>query len=438
MEQHGLKPRVTSRKQLASRAATAALGLFCLVPAARGADWPRFRGPDGSGVSSEKELPAAWSDTSGVTWKADLPGPGSSCPIVSKGKIFVTCYSGYGAPGGGTEKKPLRHVVCLDPANGKIVWDKTLESPHEEAAYQGIGIPNHGYASSTPAADGERVYSFFGTAGVVCHDFDGKELWRAAVSPDPRTHNFGSASSPVVQGEMVIVPASIECEAIVAFDRKSGKEAWRATCKGYGGWWGTPVPAEAEGRTDLVFALPGELWALNPETGKLRWFAGWPADQGVCTSPIVVGGLAYAVGGRQGGATAVRVGGKGDVTGTHVAWKASAGSYVPSPVLVEGHLYWVTDRGIAFCVKADTGDVVYQERLENAGSVYASITAGDGKLYVTTRRNGTFVIAAKPKFEVLGRNTLSSDSTDFNASPAVSGGRVYLRSNRSLYAIQRS
>ena len=403
-----------------------------------GADWPRFRGPDGSGSSPETGLPTEWSEAKNLAWKTPLPGPGSSSPIVLGGRIFLTCYSGYGTDrrDPGDVSKLKRHVICIDAKDGKVAWDRSIDSKPGEVAYRGIGVPNHGYASSTPVADGERVYAFFGRTGVVAYDLEGKEAWRADVAQDPRTHDFGTASSPVLWEDLVIVPASVECESIVAFDKKTGKEAWRATVEGYGPWWGTPILVETQGRKDLIVSLPGEIWGLNPKTGKLRWHSASFPERNICPSPIAAGGVVYAIGGRQAQSAAVRAGGKGDASKENVIWSKQGGSYVTSPVVHGGHLYYVTDRGIANCVKTDTGEKVYEERLEDAGSVYASPLLADGRIYVVTRRNGTFVLDAKPQFKVLARNRIAGDDTDFNASPAVSDGKIYLRSDRSLYALK--
>lgn len=412
------------------------IGLGCWIVVTLGADWPCFRGPGGSGVSDAKGLPTTWSDDEGIVWKTALPGAGSSSPIVSAGRIFVTCYSGYGVEGASGSIEDLkRHVVCIDPKAGKILWDRAVDSRQPEERYQGIGVPQHGYASSTPVADGKAVYAFFGKTGVIAYDFDGKELWRAAIAEDPRTHMFGSGSSPVLHESLLIVPASVECEEIVAFDKRTGREAWRSPAAGYSAWWTTPVLAKAGDRTELIVSVTEELWGLNPETGGLYWYAESFQDRGFSPSPVVTGGVAYVIGGREGNAAAVRIGGKGDATASHRLWTRGSGSYVPSPVALDGHLYWVTDRGIAYCLKADTGDVVYQERLANAGSVYASAVAADGKLYVVSRRSGTFVLAAKPEFRQLAVNKLESDSSDFNGSPAVCDGKLLLRSNRALYCI---
>ena len=192
----------------------------------------------------------------------------------------------------------------------------------------------------------------------------------------------------------------------------------------------------ADGKQELVTAVPGEIWGLNPETGKLLWYAGALPDGAQCTSLVANGDVVYAVTGMNGNAAAaVRAGGHADVTKTHVVWKASLGAYVPSPVVHDGYLHWVSDRGIACCVKADTGEVVYKERVPGAKDFYSSVLLADGRLYAVSRTQGMFVLAASPKFELLAHNELASDTTLFNASPAVSRGQLLLRSNRSLYCI---
>lgn len=414
-----------------------ALSVLPWRPAQAG-DWPRFRGPDGSGVSPETGFPTKWSNTESLAWKVDLPGPGTSSPIVSKGKVFVTCYSGYGVRGGdpGSPESLRRHVVCVDAASGKVLWDHSIPSKLPEEPFRGIGIPNHGYASSTPVADGERVFAFFGKTGVLALDFAGKELWRADASPDPRTHNFGTASSPVLAGDLVVVPASIECEAIVAFDKKTGKEAWRAPAEGYGGWWSTPILVRSGDAEDIVFNVPGEVWGLNPANGKLRWYAESFQDRGISPSAVAAEGIIYAIGGRQGGAAALRPEGKGDITKS-VLWTERTGSYITSPVVQGKHLYWITDGGVANVLSLEKGERVVQKRVAGLGngSVYASVVAAEGRLYLVTRRSGTLVLKATPELEELATNTFEGDPSDFNASPALSDGKLYIRSDRALYCV---
>ncbi len=401
------------------------------------ADWTRFRGPNGAAVSQESNLPTKWSDEDGVVWKTPLPGPGSSSPITVGDWVFLTCYSGYGRDGGSAEDLK-RHIICVDRHNGSILWQKSVKAKLPESQYRGMGVPTHGYASSTPTTDGERVYAFFGKTGVFAYDLDGKQLWQADVGSQLDFRNFGSGASPIVYKDLVIVNALIEGEAIFALDKRTGTQVWKAPAAGYGGSWSTPILVQAEGRTDLAVAVTDEVWGLNPDTGKLRWYAQTNQGQPICPSLVAEDGVLFAVGGRSGGAIAIRAGGKGDVTKTHVAWTANVGSYIPSPVIHDGHLYWANDSGIAYCLNAKTGDVVYQERLSGISGrqgIYASAIVADNKIYIPSRFDGTLVLAAKPKFEQLAHNELKEDRSMANAGLAVSGGRLLLRSDRFLYSI---
>lgn len=411
------------------------LAVTCVLT---GADWPRFRGPGGLGISESEKLPVKWSESDGVAWKTELPGPGSSSPIVAGNRVFVTCYTGYGVEGAsGSPEQLERLIVCADLDTGKILWRASEKSRHSVTRAGNFGLREHHYASHTPVTDGERVYAFLGSSGVVAYDLSGKRLWQAEVADDPGTAGFGSASSPILYQDVVIVPATVESEAIVAFDRKTGKETWRATASGYGGSWTTPILVDAAGGAkELVISLPDEVWGLNPENGKLRWYAATRISGGaVCPSVISHRDLVVATGGRSGRMVAIRLGGRGELTGSHIAWTASVGSYVPSPVAHDGHIYWVNDRGIAYCLDGKTGETAYRSRLGDDVGVYASILLGGGHLYVVTRRSGTFVLATGPEFKLIARNELPSDGSDFNGSPAAVADRLILRSNRFLYCV---
>ena len=285
----------------------------------------------------------------------------------------MTCFSGYGVKGqDDNADQLLRLLVCAELDSGKILWTASDRSRHGVTRAGGFGVVEHGYASSTPVTDGERVYAFFGTTGVVAYDFSGKEVWRAEVGGDPATDRFGSASSPILYKDLLIVPATVESEAIIAFDVTTGKEKWKAAATGYGRAWTTPILVDTGERQELVVSLPDEIWGLNPENGKLRWYAESSISGGaVCPSTVVENGVIYAIGGRSGRAIAIRAGGRGDVTKSHVAWSVSSGSYVPSPVAYRGHVYWANDRGIVYCLDAKTGEIVFRERLEDA--VYTSL-----------------------------------------------------------------
>jgi hypothetical protein len=394
-------------------------------------NWPGFRGPRGLGISSERGLPVQWSGAQNIAWKTELPGPGSSSPIVWGDRIFLTCYSGYGLsesePGEPADLK--RHLLCLNRADGKILWDQTVDGA-AVTPFQGFQA-RHGYASSTPATDGTLVYVFFEKEGVFAFDFDGKQVWRADAGS--RTHNWGSGTSPVLFEDLVIVNASVEDRALVAFQKQTGKEVWRT--RGMQQSWNTPLLVRvSDTKQELVVSVQGSLLGFDPATGKRLWLCPGVQDY-VCPSVVAEGDTVYAIGGRKSAAVAVKAGGTGSV---EPLWTQTAGSNVSSPVVDGDYLYWVSDRGMALCLDRHTGEIVYQERLRGrAIEAFASALAADGKIYNVTRSSGTFVLAAKPKFELLATNLLDPDRSTCNATPAVSNGQLLLRSNQALYCIGR-
>jgi outer membrane protein assembly factor BamB len=303
----------------------------------------------------------------------------------------------------------------------------------------------HGYSSSTPVTDGERVYVFFGKTGALAFDLDGKQLWKVNLGKQSSNRRWGSGASPVLYKDWVIVNAAEESRSVRVLDKLTGKEIWKAEANSLELCFSTPMLVDCGGgRTDLALALPGEVWGINPDTGKLRWFAETGIDGNVSPSVVAADGVVYVTGGfpRQGSA-AVRAGGKGDVTKTNILWSSQNASYVPSPVVYNGHLYVVSDQGFATCMNAKTGNLVYKERLPGASSTgrggkpfYASPVLVNGHLYAVSRRNGTFVIEAKPEFKLVAQNKLAGDDTDFNATPAVVDRQLFLRSNRALYCIE--
>jgi outer membrane protein assembly factor BamB len=409
--------------------------LICLItltlaaPAA--ADWPRFRGPTGDGVSPEKGLPVKWGPDESVVWKVKMPGPGSSSPILHNGRVYVTCYTGHGDGSKGELKDLRRHLLCIDAATGKKLWQSTVAAKLPEVPF-GTYIREHGYASSTPVTDGERVYAFFGRGGVYAFDLDGKEVWHAEVGRV--LNSWGTAGSPVLYKGFVIVPATIEGSSLYALDRKSGKVAWRV--KGLGDSWSTPALVELPGgKTELVHNGQGEVLGIDPDTGERLWEVEGVSTSTASSSPVARGGVVYVMGASLDGGrtvTAVRCGGRGDVNKTHVLWKYKGGTNHTSPILVGDHLYYFS--GQVVCLRADTGKQVFQERLYDTRSEYASPVAAGGKLWIFTRRSGGFVLAAKDRLEVLAHNDLK-DQSDFNATPAVGGGRLFVRSNAYLYCI---
>lgn len=428
--------------------------LFASSMISGAADWPRFRGPNGSGISpDDKPVPVEWSATKNLKWKIALPGPGSSSPIVVGDRIFVTCWSGYateGQQGTGDITALKRHLVCVDRATGKILWDRSVPAKQPEERYGGMFAQN-GYASHTPVSDGKSVFAFFGKSGVHAFDLDGKALWQADVGDWDDRRGWGSASSPILHGDVLIVPALVESQALYGFDKITGKQLWKAPSEGFAGTWGTPVLAGA----DLAIAVPGEVWGFNPDTGKLRWYATGLQSDSVCNSVVTDGQVVYAMSERGGGSVAIKAGGKGDVSATNTLWTGPNGSRIATPVLYDGRLYWISGT-IATCRDAKTGAEIYNERIEGGtaapssgggqgfgggrrggggGGDYASPVVANGHLYHMGRRGEVLVVKLGPKFELISRNTIEGDTSDHSATPAISNGQIFLRSAKTLYCI---
>jgi outer membrane protein assembly factor BamB len=413
-----------------SLACCVAFGLTNVAFAAE-AEWSSFRGPTGQGESAAKDLPTTWSETENIAWKTPLPGPGASSPVVFGDRIYLTCYTGFFVPGesGGSQEDLKRHLLSIDRKSGKIVWDKPVAAklPEEDK------IRDHGFAANTPAVDAERIYCFFGKTGVIAFDHSGKQLWTADVGS--KTSDWGTAASPVLYKDLVIINASVESESLIALDRKTGDEKWRA--KGIREAWNTPVLVKSEsGREELIVAIQGKVLAFDPDSGKELWKCDTDITWYMVPSVVASKGVVYCLGGRSGvAALAVKAGGEGDVTDSRRLWTSNKGSNVCSPVFYNDHLYWAHEQqGIAFCAKASTGEVLYEKRLPRAGQFYASSILADGKVYHLSRDGRMFVLAAKPEFEQLAVNELR-DGSLFNGSPAVDGSRLLIRSDKFLYCI---
>jgi len=409
---------------------TLLVGFHAPVPSAE--DWPRFRGPDGSNRTQETGLPLTWSERENVVWKTKLPGYGASSPITLGDRIFLTAYSGYGEGEPGPDKAGLRqHVICLDRKSGKVVWNKHTQGNPKERDYGGY-IALHGYSSGSAVTDGETVYAFFGSSGVVAYSLTGEPLWTAQVGSE--THQWGSGSSPIVYDNLLIVNASVESASLIGLNRKTGKEVWRAgdVIQSYS----TPIIIDGTGgQKELVLHSRRRLSGFNPSTGKELWRYDPEVDHYICPSVVAHEGIIYAICARTNKFVAVRSGGRGDVTKTHTVWASEGWSNVPSPVYHKGYLYWLSDRGIANCVEARTGKRVYKERVPDSGKVYASFLLAEGRLYAVSRENGTFVLAASPEFKQLAHNVIANDDSIFNASPVASRGQLLLRSDKYLYCI---
>jgi outer membrane protein assembly factor BamB len=393
-------------------------------------EWRQFRGPAGQGVTSAKGLPLAWSSDQNILWKTALPGPGGSSPVVLGDHIYVTCYSGYAVPGSadGDVSALQRHVICLQRTDGQVLWKKDLAAAQPEQTK----VRDHGYASSTPLVDSDRLYVFLGKSGVFAFTHEGKQLWQADVGD--KVHGWGSASSPVLYQDLVIINAAVESESLVALNKETGKQVWRTG--GMKESWNTPILVPAPGgKQELVVAIAGKVLGFDPATGEQLWSCSTGIGWYMVPSVVNQQEMVYCIGGRSGGGLAVRAGGRGDVTQSRRVWTITKGSNVSSPVFHEGHLYFLHESsGVAYCVEAATGKLVFEERLPGPSPFYASPILAGGRLYAVTRRGTVFVLAAKPQYAQLARNEIG-DRSSFDASPAVAGSTLLIRSDKFLYCI---
>lgn len=422
------------------------------------AEWPQWRGPLGNGVSPSADPPVEWSESKHVKWKVKIPGSGSSTPIVSGNKVFVTTAIPMGEPssatprpeppaerdrsrppgGGGRMRSeiptfPYRFVLmCLDRATGRILWQATANevTPHE-GHHQ-----DHGFASQSPVTDGERVYAYFGSRGLHAFDLEGNRLWSKDLGKMQTRAGFGEGSSPVLAGEMIVVNWDHEGEDfIVALDKRTGAERWRQE-RDEPTSWATPLAVQFGGRTQIVVSGTNRIRSYELETGKQLWECGG-MTMNVIPTPLEEEGVVYVASGFRGNAVlAIQLGKSGDLTGTDaVLWSHDSRTpYVPSPLLYQGRLYFFShNTGMLTAVDAKTGAVVIDaERVPDLTGVYASPVAAADKIYLTGRNGEVVVLRPGNKVEVLAANKLAEK---FDASPAVAGQELYLRGREFLYCL---
>jgi len=390
--------------------------------------WPRWRGPSGQGVVRSGEYPDTWSEKS-IAWKVPVPGRGNSSPIVWRDRIFFTTAYNDGA---------RLSLLCFRRSDGKLLWE--LAAPQESVEYV---HPKNGHASATPVTDGERVYASFGPHGLIAASFEGKLLWHAPIG---RVDNYhGTAGSPVLYKDTVIIyqdgganfgapPSASVPSFIAAFDRKTGKTLWRTPRSATVGW-GTAIVIRAGDRDELVVCSQRRATAYDPANGRELWTVSGLTFE-VIPTPVVGHDLVFCSSGRAGPTIAIRPGGSGDVTSTHVAWSTPKGSpFVPSGIIVGDVLYLVNDmQSIITAYEAKTGTLLFQGRLGEAGreSFSSSPVALDGKVFFTNDDGETFVIEAAREFKLLHVNRLGEPTY---ASPALVDGRWYFRTASSLVAI---
>lgn len=415
------------------------------------ANWPQWRGPDGSGVSNEKNLPGEWSPAKNIKWKTAIAGRGHSSPIVWGNKIFLTtAVEGEVVPGAkavthtnegkeflhpdsvGADRKHTFKVIALNRDTGKILW--------ESVAWEGTPFDNRhrksSYAASTPATDGKLVYAFFGTEGLYAYDFNGKLAWKAQLGK-LATVGMGTGTSPILYENLVIVQCDEdngESSFIVALDKKTGKEAWRTPRKVQVSW-STPLLVRTSTRSELITSGTEFIISYDPATGKELW-RHKGVESNAIPSPVANSEMVFLVAGFPAKiAMAIKLGGRGDLTGTpNVPWKYAKGTaYVPSPILYGDYLYLTTDRGILTCIDARTGEVKYEGgRIPIPATFTASPVAFEGKILMTSEDGDTFIVKAGPKHEILGTNSIGEA---VYASPAIADGRIFIRGEKNLYCI---
>jgi outer membrane protein assembly factor BamB len=390
------------------------LGLGLITGFAPAADWTQFRGPEGSGVSSESGLPIRWGPAQNIRWKVDLPGRGLSSPVVAGGRVYLTACTGF--------DQDRLHVLCLDEATGKELW-------HRQFWATGVTVchPKTCMAAPTPATDGRRVYALFATGDLVCLDADGNLRWCRSLTRDyPAVgNNVGMASSPVLSDHclILVMENAGPCFAL-GVDKLTGKNRWKVN-RPQGINWVSPLLYDHAGRREVVFQSQQDVSAHDPETGRRLWHH---ATSGLSTivSPVFAGGLIYVPGGRL---VALRPAGNG--TAAQEVWQSpKLQTSFASPLVYRGRLYVVNPVGVLNCADAATGKVQWQLRVK--GPFSASPLAADGHIYVVNETGTTTIIKVGDTGKLVATNDLPETIL---ASPVAANGAIYLRSDQRLYCI---
>jgi outer membrane protein assembly factor BamB len=421
-------------------------------------DWPQWRGPSSQGISGETGLPVRWSVKENVAWKATLAGFGASSPIVTGGLVIVTSQIGSYAVGGGGYPRLARDdqslamrehaisgsriaseesgralylaVEAFRRSDGKRLWEyRTLATGERPELHE-----KHNLATPTPVTDGERVYAWFGNGQVVALNMEGRELWKRHLGQEYGSflNDWGHGSSPALYKDLLILLCDHRPVAyLLALDRRTGEQRWKVDRGNERVSHSTPVVVHRPKDDELIVNSSERIDAFNPSNGTLLWHAG-AERQTPIPSVVSHDGVIYMSRGyRNSDLLAIRTGGRGDVTASHVQWRMpNGGSYVPSILQYEGLLYMTNEVGVVTCAEAATGQRLWQKRL--GGIFFASPVAGDGKVYLLSETGEAFVLRAGRQPEVLATNELGER---FLASPAISGGRIFLRSDGTLFAV---
>lgn len=448
-----MKVSVTACLSLAAAGAACLFGALLWGFAPDDGYWPYWRGPAANGMAAG-DAPLHWSDTQNVRWKIDIPGLGNSSPVVWGDQIFLTTAIPSGAPATAsagfapaapsnphTTSGPIvEHkfdLLCVDRKTGKILWQRTakIATPHE-----GVHQTYGSFASNSPVTDGKDVYAFFGSRGIYCYDMKGNLVWQKDFGVQLRMKMaFGEGMAPVLSGDKLILVFDHEGDSfMLALDKVNGKELWRVS-RDEKTNWAAPLVVEYGGRKQVVVSATKKVRGYDLETGKLIWeCAGLGAN--TIPQPVSHGDLVYVMSGYNNpNLMAIRLGREGDLTGTDaVVWSQAKGnSYTPSPVLYDDKLYVLTDTGMVSCYNARTGAAYYsQVRLPKTYSFKSSPVGANGKLYLASENEDVIVLRMGERYEVLATNTMMDQT--FIATPAITGGEIFLRSKTRLYCIREN
>jgi outer membrane protein assembly factor BamB len=432
----------------------AAIFLLCAAHA-HAENWPHWRGPAGTGVSAEKGLPERWSDTENVAWKAAVRGLGISSPIVWGDHIFVTSQIGRSARRAGnhptlvqggnpsesgerglgsttaTSDKVSFLVTALNRADGRKLWEYEVAADGQLAEVH----DKHNLASSSPITDGRLVYAWFGSGQLVALDFSGKLAWSRHLGREyaPFDINWGHSSSPVLFNDsLILVCYHLPTAYLLNLDAASGKTRWRVERGRDIHSYSTPLVVPTPGGAPEIVVNSSEgISGHDAASGQLLWHI-QEQNRFPIPMPVFHDGLIYTSRGyRSGPYMAIRPGGKGDVSRSHVSWRVDTGApYVSSLVHYDGMLYMAGDVGVLSAIDAKSGQRVWQER--TGGVFTASPVAADGKIYLLSEDGQTIVLTAGSQPRVLARNRLNVRQL---ASPAISGGRLFIRTDDAVIAV---
>lgn len=402
-------------------------------------NWPGWRGPRGDGTSLEKGVPVKWSATENVAWKMKVPGRGHSSPVIWGDRVLLaSCLP----------EKEQRILLCLDRRTGRELWRRVVIKSGLETLHR-----LNSRASGTPATDGKLIFATFmkidgrkvpapnvgaarlitpGTIVVAAFDMDGRQKWNVEIGEFISAHGFNSC--PVIYEDLVIINGDHDGKSyMAALDRETGKVRWKVKREHGIRSYGTPIIRKVGGRTQMVLAGSKAVTSYDPDTGRQHWTVDGPTEQFVA-SMVFDGSRFFVTGGfPERHILAIRPDGKGNVTETHIAWRARRGaSYVPSPIVVGKYFLVVADSGVASCFLAKTGERLWMERL-GGGHSASTISAG-GLVYFVSDKGVTSVVKPGPKFEVMAKNEIGEL---VSSSPAISQGQIFIRGEKHLFCVGR-